>query len=84
MKQQDKEQELLLEIFRALYKECDADFDKLVELNEPDFYMHYYVPQEKQIEIINNCLKGKRLTKLKKQSFMNTVMLGVSPKSVKL
>lgn len=79
---QDKDYELLLNIYRALYKECDVDFDKLRELNELDFFMHYYVPQEKQTKIVNNCLKGKRITKLKKQAFLNTISLGCSPCSV--
>ena len=84
-----KEEALIWDIYRELYKEStpSADFDKLVEeaaansRGEKDIgFMNYEIAQNTFNEILDKHLKGRRLTKLKQTMIRNTVLLGCSPK----
>jgi hypothetical protein len=84
-----KEQQIIWDIYRDLYKEStpNADFDKLVEeaptnsVGQKDIgFMNYEIPESKFNEILDRHLKGRRITKLKQRMLRNTVLLGCSPK----
>lgn len=87
-----KEQQIIWDIYRDLYKEAtpNADFDKLVEeapinsMGEKDIYfMNHTISESKFDEILDKHLKGRRITKLKQLMIRNTVLLGCSPKFIK-
>jgi hypothetical protein len=84
-----KEQQIVWDIYRELYKEATpkADFDKLVEEaptnseGQKDIqFMDYEISERVFNEILDKHLKVRRLTKLKQQMIRNTVTLGCSPK----
>jgi hypothetical protein len=84
-----KEQQIIWDIYRDLYKEAtpNVDFDKLVEesptnsVGQKDIgFMNYEIPESKFNEILDRHLKGRRITKLKQRMLRNTVLLGCSPK----
>jgi hypothetical protein len=84
-----KEQQIIWDIYRDLYKEAtpNADFDKLVKeaptnsIGQKDIgFMNYEIPESKFNEILDRHLKGRRITKLKQRMLRNTVLLGCSPK----
>ncbi len=78
-----KEEGIILDIYRELYKESTpiGDFDKLISSEKKDvFFMDYEIPEETFFKILESHLKGKRITKLKKQAIRNTILLGCSPK----
>ncbi len=84
-----KEQQIILDIYRDLYKEAtpNADFDKLVEeaptnsRGQKDIgFMNYEISESKFNEILDRHLKGRRITKIKQKMISNTVLLGCSPK----
>jgi hypothetical protein len=84
-----KEQQIIWDIYRDLYKEATptADFDKLVEeapinsRGEKDIgFMDYKITEVKFNEVLDKHLKGRRITKLKQRMIRNTVLLGCSPK----
>lgn len=87
-----KEEALIWDIYRELYKEStpSADFDKLVEEAPIDgsgrkyiAFMDYSIPESLFEEILDRHLKGHKLTKLKQRMIRNTVLLGCSPKFTK-
>jgi hypothetical protein len=78
-------EELILEIYRELYKNSNPprDYDQMVAYHEGTnipFWLDLCIPEQKSNEIIENALKGKKLTKIAKNKIINTIMLGVSPK----
>jgi hypothetical protein len=84
-----KEQQIIWDIYKDLYKEStpSADFDKLVEeapinsMGEKDIgFMNHAISESKFDEILDRHLKGRRITKLKQLMIRNTVLLGCSPK----
>jgi hypothetical protein len=84
-----KEQQIVWDIYRELYKEATpkADFDKLVEKaptnseGKKDIgFMNHVISESKFYEILDKHLKGRRITKLKQLMIRNTVLLGCSPK----
>lgn len=84
-----KEEKIIWDIYRELYKEAipSADFDKLVEeastnsRGQKDIgFMNYEIAQNTFNEILDKQLKGHRITKLKQGMIRNTVLLGCSPK----
>jgi hypothetical protein len=84
-----KEQQIVWDIYRELYKEATpkADFDKLVEEaptnseGQKDIqFMDYEISERVFNEILDKHLKVRRITKLKQLMIRNTVLLGCSPK----
>lgn len=84
-----KEQQIIWDIYRDLYKEStpNADFDKLVEeapinsIGQKDIgFMNHTISESKFDEILDKHLKCSRITKLKQLMIRNTVLLGCSPK----
>jgi len=75
-----KEQQILLEIYRAVYFDLGVGFD-LIDKTRQDWFLDYCLSESRQEEIMESILKSKRLTKLKKQAIRNSYYLGVSPKN---
>ena len=85
MRATKKEEQLILDIYRRIYSEIGVDLDELIEkgiTKEIGWYNSYFLEQEKQDEIIEEMLKGKRLTKLKKNAIRVSLYLGSLPSSV--
>jgi hypothetical protein len=86
----NKDEEILLNIYRDLYanSEPKGNFDELFknatinELGQKEIpFMDYEITNSKENEIFKKHLVGKGFTKLKQQSFINTVLLGCSPRT---
>jgi hypothetical protein len=75
-----KEQQLLLYIYRAVYFDIGVNFDE-IDKSKQDWFLDYCLSDSRQKEILEDILKGKRLTKLKKNAIRLNYWLGVSPKS---
>ena len=70
---------MINEIYKELYKECGVDFDS-IDKSYDNWFLDYFLAQEKQDEIVENILKTKKLSKLSKQAIRNSIVLGVSPR----
>jgi hypothetical protein len=84
-----KEEQLMLECYRQLFKAStpSADFDNLVEnatLNQfgqkeiP--FMDYEIDEDEFIQIVDSILKKSRISSWRKESIKRSVLLGCSPK----
>ena len=85
MRATKKEEQLMMDIYRRIYSEIGVDLDELIEqgvTKREGWFDNYYMPQTKQDEIIEEMLKGKRLTKLKKNAIRVSLYLGSLPSSV--
>lgn len=85
MKATKKEEKLMMDIYRRIYSEIGVDLDELIEkgvTKRNGWFDDYYMPQTRQDEIIEEMLKGKRLTKLKKNAIRVSLYLGSLPSSV--
>ena len=85
MRATKKEEQLIIDIYRKIYSEIGIDLDELIEkgiTKREGWFDNYYMSQEKQDEIIEEMLKGKRLTKLKKNAIRASLYLGSLPSSV--
>lgn len=85
MRATKKEEQLIMDIYRRIYSEIGVDLDELIEkgvTKRDGWFYDYYMPQTKQDEIIEEMLKGKRLTKLKKNAIRVSLYLGSLPSSV--
>jgi len=77
---------ICMNIYRQMFKESNppADFDELMETGEAqteNFFMKYYLSQEREAEIIDEICKENKVNKWKKEMIKNTVYLGCSPNS---
>lgn len=85
MRATKKEEQLIMDIYRRVYSEIGVDLDELIKqgvTKREGWFDNYYMPQTKQDEIIEEMLKGKRLTKLKKNAIRVSLYLGSLPSSV--
>jgi hypothetical protein len=83
MKKYDK---ILLSIYEKMYQESDppADIHEIISSGEGrihGWFWKYYLPQERQNEIMEEILKEAKLKKWEKKSMRITVLLGCSPSS---
>ncbi len=86
MRATKKEEQLMMDIYRRVYSEIGVDLDELIKqgiTKREGWFDSYYMPQTKQDEIIEEMLKGKRLTKLKKNAIRVSLYLGSLPSSVR-
>ncbi len=79
---------LCMEIYREMYRQAtpSADFDQLIKegiTKQPNWFMKYYLPSDKQQEIIDQICKEHRCDKHEKRRIETEVFLGCSPTSVK-
>lgn len=84
-----KTDQIIWDIYRELYKNAEpsADFDELYDAAEINSegqkvipFMNYTIPEVDFDRIVGEQLKGKRLTKLKKNSIKMHLYLGATPK----
>jgi hypothetical protein len=75
-----KEGQLLLDIYRAVYFDIGVNFDE-IDKSKQYWFLDYCLSDSRQEEILEDILKGKRLTKLKKNAIKLNYWLGCSPKS---
>jgi len=73
-------EEKFLKIYKEVYAECKVNFDKLKEKDRQDWFTHYFVPQEKQEEIVKKHLRWIRNEYIRKSIIVN-YWLGCSPVS---
>jgi len=79
-----KEEKILLEVYRTVYKELGADLDKLIEdgtTKEDMWFMEFEMSRERQEEILNDILSKSRLSKHQKRTVEINYWLGCSPKN---
>jgi hypothetical protein len=67
----NKNDKIILDILRQMYLEAtpSLNLDEAMEsglTKQDDWYLNYFLDNSRQKEIIEEQLKGKRLTKLKK------------------
>ena len=83
MRATKKEEQLILDIYRRIYAEIGVDLDELIKqgvTKREGWFDNYYMPQEKQDEIIEEMLSKIKMTRLKRQMLKNTLYLGALPK----
>ena len=85
----NKTDQIIWSIYRELYKNAEpsADFDELYDSAKINSegqreipFMEYTISEEDFDRIVEEHFKGKRLTKLKKNSIRMHLYLGVTPK----
>ena len=79
MRATKKEEQLMMDIYRRIYSEVGIDFDS-VDNTSKNWFLDFFLPQEKQNEIIEEMLKTQKMTKLKRQMLRNTLYLGYLPR----
>ena len=75
-------------IYRQVYKEAEpsADFDELLkteEVSKENWFMKYYLPQERQEEKFNEFCEKKKCSQCEKKKISFEVWLGSLPSGVK-
>jgi len=87
MKNDKRLWEICKEIYRKMYEEGTpkADYDEIVKDEEglkDNWFMNYYLSEERQIEIVEETMKEYKCTKQDRIRIRNEVYLGSSPTSV--
>ena len=77
--------DICMNIYRQMYREAmpSADLDELISQGvtvKPNWFLDYYLPMERQEEIIEYYCKLNKLPKFQRKKIYGTVMLGVSPR----
>jgi len=72
------------ECYRRMYRECEpvGDIDKIKKSGEgkmPEFFMAYYLDQDRQDEITDEVIKELKVPKIQVSMIHNSVCLGASP-----
>ncbi len=86
MRATKKEEQLIMDIYRKIYSEIGIDLDELIKqgvTKRDGWFDNYYMPQERQDEIIEEMLSKIKMTKLKRQMLRNTLYLGALPSNVR-
>lgn len=79
-----KEEKVLMEVYRTVYKELGIDLDKLIEdgtTKENMWFMRYEMSLERQEEILNDILSKSKLNKYQKRTVEINYWLGCSPQN---
>lgn len=76
--------EVIDECYRRIYRECEpmGDIDKIKKSGEgrmPEFFMAYYLDQDRQDEITKEVIKELKVPKIQISKVHTSVMLGASP-----
>lgn len=79
MRATKKEEQLMMDIYRRIYSEIGVDFDS-VDKTSKNWFLDFFLSQEKQNEIIEEMLKTQKMTRLKRQMLRNTLYLGCLPR----
>jgi hypothetical protein len=83
-----KNDKIILEIYRRMFNESKPknSIDKIMKSGEgrmPNFFMAYYLSDEREEKIINEVLKEFKVPKWRWSSFRTEILLGSSPCSNK-
>lgn len=76
--------EVIDECYRRMYKECEpvGDIDKIKKSGEgkmEQFFMAYYLDQDRQDKITDEVIKELKVPKIQIEMIHNSVCLGASP-----
>lgn len=85
MKRDSKLQQILTDLYHKVYAELDVNIAELIEsgvTKEEGWFMEYEMSNERQEEIMEEFLKGKRLSKVEKDRLRMSYWLGCSPKGI--
>ena len=83
----DNAKKIVFEIYRRMYRETKplADFDELFRNKKtaakPNWFMKYYLPMERQCEIIDEVVKEFNIPKRDARKLDTEIHLGSSPNS---
>ena len=80
--------EICMKIYRELYKSATPpdDFDKMIlsgEACKDNFFLNYYLPINKQVEIVEKILKRYKLSDRDRRIIEFEIYLGAAPTSHK-
>ena len=78
-----REEKIMFEIYRAIYKKLNVDFDELIAngtTKKDMWFMEYYMPNEQQEETMDSILKTKKIPKWRKDVIKRSLWLGVTPR----
>jgi len=84
----EKNDKIVLEMYRRMYAESEpkGDIDKIISTGEgkmPNFFLAYYLPQERVEEIVLEVCKEFNVPKKRWSEFLNEITLGSAPCSYK-
>lgn len=86
MTSEEKLWDICMEIYNKMYEEADpsADFGELLEKAKegeikPDFYQDYYLPNERQTQIVEEVIDDYSLNSKDKNRIKVEVLLGSAP-----
>lgn len=86
MKSDEKLWEICKEIYKRMFKEAKPssnynNFHKVREVLKSDWFMYYYLPQERQVEIIDKICEKHKIGKKswERKKIDHTIHLGHSP-----
>ena len=86
--EQEKSDKMIMDCYRKLFKEAEpsADIDMIMKSGEsklPNFFMAYYLPDSKAIDIIDETAKKYKLDRYMKRKLSQEILLGACPCGVK-
>lgn len=89
MKSDEKLWNIVMDVYRQCYKEASpsADFDLLIKSGEamtPDFYMKYYLPDDRIHQIIDAHCRKSKLNTRDAHKVSSAVWLGSSPRGTRI
>jgi len=78
--------EVCMKIYKEMYEKADppADIYELIRkgiTKKDNWFLNYYLEEDKQVEIINRICKEHRCSKYEKEKISNTIWLGSAPSS---
>lgn len=82
---QNKAEEIVHQILEEMYEEATPSMDYRKKLHQPERedgkprYLLHYLPQDRQVEIMNNKFEELGIPEQAEQIVKNTVKLGASP-----
>ena len=83
-----KDDKIILEIYQELFKKSKpkGNFKEMMksgETKKKEFFMNYYLDDDKQEEIIEKVLDKYKIKEQRRRAFRTEIFLGCSPTGVK-
>ena len=78
-----RDEKIMFEIYRAIYKKLNVDLDELIEngtTKKDRWFLEYYMPNKQQEEIMDSILKTKKISKWRKDVIKRSLWLGATPR----
>ena len=79
---QDKLYNILLDLYREIYKSIGVDFDTVDK--EPNWFWEYEIDADIQDKLVKDFLNSRRLSVLEKKVISINYYMGCSPKNKKI